>query len=59
MDREIIIWASVVCLLALAFAIKAISDFRKGKPHFIEIAKEEDIFYCPGDIKDYRRRGDL
>ena len=52
MNQEVIIWAAIVAILATALIIKTISDLRKNKKvHIIEFGSEEDIFYCPGDIK--------
>ena len=50
METKFIVWTSVVALLVVVFAVKAISDFRKGKKyHFFGIASEAEMFYCPGD----------
>ena len=52
MNQEVIIWATIVLILATVLIIKTISELRKNKKsHIIEIGSEEDIFYCPGDIK--------
>ncbi len=52
METRFIIWSSVVAMLLVVFAVKAFSDFRKGKKHhFIEIGSDAEMFYCPGDPK--------
>ena len=51
-NQETIIWTAIVAILALALILKTISDLRKNKKtHIIEFGSEEDIFYCPGDVK--------
>ena len=52
MNQEVIIWAAIVVILATVLIIKTISELRKNKKfHIIEFGSEEDIFYCPGDVK--------
>ena len=51
-NQEAIIWTAIVLVLAFALIIKTISELRKDrKSHIIEFGPEEDIFYCPGDVK--------
>ena len=55
MNETMIIWSSVIAAVLLAFLLRAIQKFREtnrqvGKPaRFIEIAKDKELFYCPGD----------
>lgn len=52
MNQEVILWASIVLILATVLILKTISELRKDKKiRIIEMGSEEDIFYCPGDIK--------
>ena len=51
-NQETIIWTAIVLILAIALILKTISELRKDKKsHIIEFGSEEEIFYCPGDIK--------
>lgn len=51
MNQEFI-WAAIVVVLATVLIIKTISELRKDKKsRIIELGTEEEIFYCPGDIK--------
>lgn len=51
-NQETIIWTTIVLVLAIALIIKTISELRKDKrSRIIEFGPEEDIFYCPGDVK--------
>ena len=51
-NQETIIWTAIVLVLAIALIIKTISELRKDKRSpIIEFGPEEDIFYCPGDVK--------
>ena len=51
-NQETVIWTAIVLILALALIIKTISELRKDKKsHIIEFGSEDEIFYCPGDIK--------
>lgn len=55
MNIYIITWIIIVGVLALTFVFRAIENFRKecgnkeGDPHFFEISKDTELFYCPGD----------
>lgn len=55
MNIYIITWIIIVGALALTFVFRAIENFRKecgnkeGDPHFFEISKDTELFYCPGD----------
>ena len=55
MNETMIIWFSVITLVLLAFVLRAIEKFRETnwnseKPiKLIEMAKEKELFYCPGD----------
>ena len=52
LNQETIIWAAIVVVLAIVLIAKTISELSKDKKsHIIEFGSEEDIFYCPGDIK--------
>lgn len=54
MYQPMVTWAIIVCILILAFTLRAIEKVRKGsKPHkhFIEMGTERELFYCPGDRK--------
>lgn len=52
METKFIIWTTVVAMLVIVFAAKAISDFRHGKKqHFFSIGSDAEMFYCPGDPK--------
>lgn len=51
-NQETIIWTAIVLVLAIALIVKTISELRKDKKtRFIEFGTEDEIFYCPGDIK--------
>ena len=51
-NQETIIWTAIVLILAIALILKTISELRKDKKtHIIEFGSEEEIFYCPGDVK--------
>lgn len=51
-NQETVIWTTIVVILAIALILKTISELRKDKKsHIIEFGTEEEIFYCPGDIK--------
>jgi putative Mn2+ efflux pump MntP len=55
MNVYIITWAVIVGFLILTFVFRIIENFRKEcndkehNPHFFEISKEDELFYCPGD----------
>lgn len=60
MDQTIVIWCVIVGILALVFVIHAV-DKRRGSRdnphpvrhhHFIELGKEREMFFIPGDRKD-------
>ena len=52
MEEKVIIWTIIVCALVLTLLIKTIKELSKNKTsHIIGIASDEDMFYCPGDIK--------
>lgn len=51
-NQEAIIWTAIVLVLAIALIVKTISELRKDRrSRIIEFGSEEDIFYCPGDVK--------
>lgn len=55
MNEAMIIWFSVIALVLLAFVLRAIEKFREENAHpnkpvrYFEMARERDVFYCPGD----------
>lgn len=54
MNETMIIWMSVIAVVLLAFILRGVQKFREtahaGKSaRFIEIAKDKELFYCPGD----------
>ena len=55
MNETMIIWSSVIAVVLLAFVLRGIQKFRESNLHagksarFIEIAKDKELFYCPGD----------
>ena len=52
MNEKVIIWTVIVCLLVVSLAVKTALEIRKNKSkHIFGIASDEDLFYCPGDIK--------
>ncbi|MDD4514179.1 hypothetical protein [Massilibacteroides sp.] len=49
-----IFWITIVCVLFLGFTFRAIEKVHKASNpngHIIEMGKERDLFYCPGDRK--------
>lgn len=60
-SQPVIIWSAIILLMVVAFAVRMIEKMRmshhldkqghlnKHRHHFIEIAKEKELFYCPGD----------
>ena len=57
MNQTMFIWSSVIAIVLLVILFRSFQKFREAnnpshKPvHFIEIAKNKEIFYCPGDEK--------
>lgn len=56
MSQPMIVWCGVVGVLLSAFVFRAVERYytgcrrKGGKPHhLIEIGKESEIFYVPGD----------
>ncbi|MGN0309360.1 MAG: hypothetical protein ACI4C3_02040 [Bacteroides sp.] len=57
MSQPMIVWTSIVVLMVVALVIRAAEKIRKSKHierhrKMIEIGKESDMFYCPGDKYD-------
>ena len=58
MNQEIIIWAALVAVLLAVLVLKTVSELRTGgKSHLVEITSEQEIFFCPGDMKDDPEEG--
>ena len=52
MNQETVIWATIVLVLAVALIGKTIAELRKDKKtRIIEMGTEDEIFYCPGDVR--------
>lgn len=55
MTHSMIVWSGIIIVIVLAFIWGAmekchhIKDFRKRHIHLIEMSKEEEMYYCPGD----------
>ena len=55
MTHSMIVWSCIITIIVLAFILRAVEkcylakDFRKRHIHLIEMSKEEEMFYCPGD----------
>ena len=62
MNIYIITWIIIVGALALTFVFRAIENFRKecgnkeGDPHFFEISKDTELFYCQCNSKRFRKK---
>lgn len=63
MDQPTTIWCVIMGILFLTFAMHAIEKMRElhrqpnrainhSRRHLIELGKERDIFFIPGDVKD-------
>lgn len=59
MSQPMIIWCTIVGVLLVAFIFRAVERYyteghhNGGKPkHLIEIGKDKDIFFIPGDINE-------
>lgn len=60
MEHSVTIWCTVVGVLLLVFILKALDRYysrhhhhRDHKPrHIIEMGKESEIFYVPGDLEE-------
>lgn len=59
MNQSMIVWCAIAGVLLCAFVFRAIEQYyaecrRNGrKPmHLLEIGKEREIFYIPGDVED-------
>lgn len=65
MDQPTTIWCAIMGILFLTFSIHAIEKMRElhrqpnrvhhhifNRHHLIELGKERDIFFIPGDVKD-------
>ena len=55
MTHSMIVWSGIIVVIVLAFVFRVVKkcyyakDFRKKHIHLIEMSKEEEMFYCPGD----------
>ena len=55
MTHSMIVWSCIITIIVLAFILRAVEkyylakDSRKRHIHLIEMSKEEEMFYCPGD----------
>ena len=55
MTHSVIVWSAIIIVIGLAFMLRAAEkyhqakDFRKKHIHLIEMSKEEEMFFCPGD----------
>lgn len=60
MSQSIIIWCTIAGVLSTAFVIRAIKWYytkcrrigRKPWHHIIEMGKESEMFFVPGDVID-------
>lgn len=62
MDQTVIIWSVIMGVLLLTFAIHAVGRLRQAhshrqtahhpRHHFIELGRERDMFFIPGDRRD-------
>ena len=59
MSQPMIVWYSIAGVLLLAFVFRAVKQVFLGyrpnslkQRHLLEIGKEKEIFYIPGDIED-------
>lgn len=54
MSQQVLIWSLVVAAVVVAIVLREFHNERnvKSTKHkFIEIGKESEIFFCPGDIE--------
>ena len=55
MTHSMIVWSGIIVVIVLAFVLRVVEkcyqakDFRKKYIHLIEMSKEEEMFFCPGD----------
>ena len=55
MTHSMIVWSGIVVVVVMAFILREVEkchhvkDFRKRHIHMIEMSKEEEMFFCPGD----------
>ena len=55
MTHSMIVWSAIIIVIGLAFMLRATEkyhqakDSRKRHIHLIEMSKEEEMFFCPGD----------
>ena len=57
MNEPMIVWTSIIVLVVVAFVVRAAERGRQSNElerprRLIEIGKETDMFYCPGDDYD-------
>lgn len=54
-SQPVLVWSAIMLLMVVAFVVRAIEKIRmsrtldKKRHHFIEMAQEKELFYCPGD----------
>lgn len=54
-NQPVFVWSAIMMLMVVAFVARAISRMRlsndstQRRHRFIEIAKERELLYCPGD----------
>lgn len=59
MTQTMFIWSSVIAIVLLVITFRSFQKFRESNNHstksvhFIEIAPNKEIFYCPGDEKRF------
>lgn len=59
MTQPMIMWCMIAGVLLCAFVLRAVDRYHAGnhsddrRPHrFVEMGRERDIFYIPGDMDD-------
>lgn len=57
MNEPMIVWASIIVLMVVVFVVRAAERLRESNDlekhrRMIEIGKETEMFYCPGDKYD-------
>lgn len=68
MNIPVLIWSCIIALVVLVFVADALMSYirnrKKGSHHIIELCKEREMFFVPGDpvnidIYDYDDFDDL
>lgn len=53
MDTPFLVWSGIIAVVAILFIIDAVKAFRRthaeGGRHLLDMSKEREIFYIPGD----------